>query len=189
MKQKSITERCQEFPSCISWTCLGTLLLQWELSSGKLAARRVHIWPQRKKIASEAGWHHTQARGPVKVCEPGFGGNNDSVPLNGYWFPLRLLWLLCTWAAFRHVPWLRCFARVLSSGGPQFKYGQDWEQTKWMAGMLVWKPDRQSILSSWKSIRIIRCWPMSLKSVLNRERGRGLARVYKQMATLLGNIK
>lgn len=75
----------------------------------------------KKKIASEAGWHHTQTHGPVKVCEPGFGGNNDSVPHNGFWFPLHLLWLLCTWTASSHFPRLCCFARGLSSSRPKFK--------------------------------------------------------------------
>lgn len=49
MKQKSITEQCQAFPWCISWTRLRTLLLRWDLSSGKPAARRAHIWPRGKK--------------------------------------------------------------------------------------------------------------------------------------------
>lgn len=97
--------------------------LMWPVTRQTGCTKGAHL-ATKKKIASEAGWHHTQTHGPVKVCKPGFGGNNDRISPSGSWFPLHLLWLLCTWTASRHFPWLRCFARVLSSGSPQFKYDQ-----------------------------------------------------------------
>lgn len=140
----------------------------------------------KKKIASESGWHHTQTHGPVKVCEPGFGGNNDSVPLSGS------LYICCDCCA--HGPRPVTFHGYGALLEAYLQAGRSLNTIKirnkqWMAGTLLWKPDRQSTWSSWKSIKIIRCWPLSLKCAPKRERGRGLARAYKQMVTLLGNIK
>lgn len=52
------------------WTHFPYVLCEW--SQRQLASHLV-----TNKVEA-AGWHHTQTHGPVKFCEPGFGGNCDS---------------------------------------------------------------------------------------------------------------
>lgn len=82
-------KQCLEFCSYVSWVCLLDPPPSLSHMNGHQGNYTVGAHLVTKN-APAAGWHHTQTHGPVKVWEPGFGGNNDGALTTSSWFPMHL---------------------------------------------------------------------------------------------------